>query len=236
MVWEEQIDNNKNRSYTIAAKPSYPPPNSSFSSIKIPQTGVSLIKFNADGTLLATRSDSMPSTVWIWSRDSRSAVACMIHHSPIRSVNWHPTSNDMLLLHCAIDEPIVHLWNASWSSPQILDIRLEKTCGRIEACWIFTAVHESSRLMIGNANNYTTVSLNADGEVLPATTTEETINLGADDRFDEGNSMDLSPIKLSHDCATINLSAESPESSGRWGGSGDLDDTFQFKRLSKLAA
>jgi len=230
VVWEEHIDNKGARSYALAAQPSHPPPSSSFAGIKVPKTGISLIEFNGDGTLFATRSDSMPSTIWIWSQDSRTAVACLIHHSPVRSVHWHPAIHDMVLLHCAVDQSIVYVWKVSSSSPRVLPIHLDRTGGRLEAYWVFTAAHESPRLMLGNAHNYTTLSLSADGAILPEKESGGTLNCEPDDRFDEGNSMDLSPIKLSQEGMTTKFPDVSPGSSGRWGGSDDLDDTFSYRQ------
>lgn len=231
-VWEEHIDNAKNRQYALATKPSHPPPSSSFTSIKIPKIGVSLIEFNADGSFFATRSDSMPSTVWIWSQESLAAVACLVHHAPIRGIQWHPNSHDMLLIHCAVDQAVVHIWRASWSTPIILDARLDKSGGRMEACWVSTAPGEPPRLMINNANNYTVISLNQHGSILPEVPAEETICSEPDDRFDEGNSMDLSPVKVPHDDAGTKFPADF-DSSDRWGWAEDLDDTFHYRRPLK---
>jgi len=85
-------------------------------------------------------------------------------------------------------------------------------------------------MMIGNALNYTTFSLSADGAILQEIDPIGTNNSGPDDRFDEGNSMDLSPVKLSQEGITTKFPNISPGSSGRWGGSDDLDDTFSYRR------
>lgn len=84
--------------------------------------------------------------------------------------------------------------------------------------------------MLGNAHNYATFSLSADGAIMPEKESRGTRNSEPDDRFDEGNSMDLSPIKLSQEDMTTKLPNVSPGSSGRWGGSDDLDDTFSYRR------
>ena len=235
VVWEEQIDNAGRRSYTIATQPSQPPPSTSFASQKVAKTGISLVEFNADGTLFATKSDRIPSTIWIWSQDLRVAVACLVHHSPVKSIQWHPSRSDLLLLKCGVDKPIVHIWNTSWRSPRILELRLDKIGGKIEACWVFSREREHAKLMVGNPHNYTVITLTTDGEILPAVAAGETANSGPDDRFDEGNSMDLSPIKLAQAGTTIKFPAGCPEDLVQWGGTGDLDDTFQYRRPSKSA-
>ncbi len=172
----------------------------------------------------------MPSTVWVWSHDSRTAVACLIHHSPVRSVHWHPTFHNLIMLHCAVDQAVVYVWKMSSNSPRVLPFHLDRTGGRLGDCWISTAANESPRLMLGNAHNYAFLSLSADGAILPEREFKGTLDSEPDDRFDEGNSMDLSPVKLSQDGMTTNFPDVSPGSSGRWGGSDDLDDTFSYRR------
>ena len=141
----------------------------------------------------------------------------------------------MLLLKCGVDKPVVHIWNTSWRSPRILELRLDKIGGRIDACWVFSREREHPKLMVGNPHNYTVISLTVDGEILPAVTAEEIANSGPDDRFDEGNSMDLSPIKLAQAGTTMNFPVECSRDLGQCGGTDDLDDTFQYRRPSKLA-
>lgn len=83
---------------------------------------------------------------------------------------------------------------------------------------------------MGNAHNYTTVALSSDGTILPAIGPEETVVTGPEDRFDEGNSMDLSPVKLIQDATNTNAFELSHDSEGRWAGSDELDDTFRYRR------
>ena len=160
-VWEEQIQNSQARSYLRIVQPSAPPSQSSRFGIRGAITGVSLMEFNIDGTLLAARSDSTPSTLWIWSVKSKAPVAVLVHHAAIRTIHWHPTITDLILIHCALDSPIAHLWSSTWETPKILDVTLDKNGGRMEASWLFTEAHEHCRLLIGNAQNYTVVSVNA---------------------------------------------------------------------------
>lgn len=88
--------------------------------------------------------------------------------------------------------------------------------------------------MVTNTHNYVVVSLNTDGVVVPVPLSGRTISSGPDDRFDEGNSMDLSPIKISQDSTTANLIGGLTESSNQWGQTVDLDDTFDYRRPLKV--
>lgn len=177
------------------------------------------MEFNRQGTLLATRSDTTPSTLWVWSLISQNLVAILIHHAAIRSIQWHPTIDDMLLIHCALDFPIVHIWKSNWNTPKVLSLHLDTVGGRIEACWLFTEASEHARLMIGNASNYSTASMRADGELLAPTNPVEAVDQGPDNRFDQ-SLIDFSPVKSPHE--------DSNGYSDQWGVSDDVDDTFQF--------
>ena len=186
------------------------------------------MEFNRKGTLLATRSDSTPSTLWIWSLTSQSPIAILIHHAAIRSIHWHPRVDDLLLIHCALDHPIVHIWKSTWDTPKVLNLHLNTIGGRLKACWLLTETHELSRLMVGNAHNYCTASMNTDGGLLPTTVTlEATIDQGPDDRFDE-SLIDFSPVKLPQ--------ADLNGYPGRCSLSDEVDDTFQYKHPAKLVA
>ena len=97
----------------------------------------------------------------------------------------------------------------------------------MEACWLYTKACEHSRLLLGNASNYSTASMNADGEsLLPSGNEEEAVDQGPDDRFDQ-SLIDFSPVKLPYD--------DSNGYSDQWGLSDDVDDTFQYKHPAKLA-
>ena len=187
------------------------------------------MEFNVDGKLLASRSDSTPSTLWIWSMTSQTPVAVLIHHAPIRSVHWHPTIADMLLIHCALDNPVVHLWKSTWELPVIHEMHLETIGGRIDAGWLFNENHEHLALMIGNASNYTTARISADGELLQPSNVQRPVDQGPDERFD-GSLIDLSPIKSPQNDASLDY-YEDPNAN-----TGELDDTFRYRRLARTTA
>ena len=99
----------------------------------------------------------------------------------------------------------------------------------MEASWLFRETHELSALMIGNASNYTTARISADGELLAPSNVQQPDDQGPDDRFD-GSLIDLSPIKLPQDDASF----EDYEHSNA--NTGELDDTFHFRHLAKTTA
>ncbi|CAN6662295.1 hypothetical protein TRVA0_034S00342 [Trichomonascus vanleenenianus] len=61
--------------------------------------GVSLLKISPDGKYLATRVDSMPSTVWIWSlRDTVQLHSVLCHSSYVHTVQWSRDSTRLLVI------------------------------------------------------------------------------------------------------------------------------------------
>ena len=228
-VWEEQIHNSQSRSYVRVTWPSSLPSQSSLLGRNESVTGISLMDFNIDGTLLASRSDSTPSTLWIWSMTSQTPIAVLIHHAAIRSIHWHPTTADLLLIHCALENPVVHLWKSTWEMPVIREIYLDTIGGRMDTSWLFSKAHEQFAVMIGNASNYTTARISADGELMPRSIMQQPVDQGPDARFD-GSLLDLSPIKSPRNDASF----EDYENSNV--DTGNLDDTFQYRHLAKTTA
>lgn len=236
-VWEEQVNALKERSYVAAPQPASPPTSLSLGKSNNPSYGISVIAFNSDGTLVASRNDVVPTTVWIWSLSTGTVIDVLIHHSPVKQIIWHPSQSDLLLIHCAIPEPAIHLWKTTWHAPRILMLPLLRIGGRLEASWLKSLNDESFNLIISSAHQYTTVRISPDGEVIaesvPLEAAALSIDTGADDMFDEGNSLDLSPIKISH--STVEVSGYGDDHSGSGFGFTEemLDDTFHYRRHVK---
>ncbi|KAF6231762.1 hypothetical protein HO173_010064 [Letharia columbiana] len=236
-VWEEQVNALKERSYVAAPQPASPPTSLSLGKSNNPSYGISVIAFNSDGSLVASRNDVVPTTVWIWSLSTGTAIDVLIHHSPVKQIIWHPSQSDLLLIHCAIPEPAIHLWKTTWHAPRILMLPLLRIGGRLEASWLKSLTDESFNLMISSAHQYTTVRISPDGEVIaesiPLDAAALSIDTGAEDMFDEGNSLDLSPIKISH--STVEVSGYGDDHFGSGFGFTEemLDDTFHYRRHVK---
>ena len=201
--------------------------------------------FNVDGTLIASCSYSTPTTIWIWSLKSLSPTAILIHHSPVKRLRWHPIKPALLMIHCASHESTLRLWDSDWQTPRILKIPLSKPGGRTESSWIRTSPDDRPRFLYGNAQNHVICSVLREGETLghPAVplplpaSEEETYNGGPEDMFDEGNSMDLSPIKFSNDHFTkvIEATQDGVGVDTQWDAE-DVEDTFAFKKPLAAAA
>ena len=166
-------------------------------------------------------------------------VDVLIHHSPVKQIVWHPSQSDLLLIHCAITDPAIHLWKTTWHAPRIVVLPLRQIGGRLEASWLKSSTDEPFNVMIGSAHQYTTSRISSDGEVIPEAVPPvaaiASIETGAEDMFDEGNSLDLSPIKISH--STVEVSGYEDENGNFGDGLGFteemLDDTFHYRRNVK---
>ena len=242
-VWQEQITESKDRSYTVAPQPASPPTSSSLAKASSPTHGISILSFNADSTLIATKADSIPTTVWIWFLRTGKPAAVLIHHSPVKHISWHEKS-DILLIHCAIPEPAVHLWSPAWAAPRIVLLPIETQGSRLEASWLQSSDNDSSRIMISSTHQYATARIaNSTGELVPdvPSINNSAVSLGdvagAEDMFDEGHSLDLSPIKIAHD-ETMEvqggIGGDNNQSGSRFGmGNEVIDDTFHYRRHVK---
>ncbi|ORZ21647.1 hypothetical protein BCR42DRAFT_407996 [Absidia repens] len=65
-----------------------------------PSIGISECDFCIDGTLLATKNDAMPTTLWIW--DVHKLKVCIIisQLNPVRYVKWNPKYAHVLVMVC----------------------------------------------------------------------------------------------------------------------------------------
>ncbi|KAK9236499.1 WD40-repeat-containing domain protein [Lipomyces kononenkoae] len=107
-----------------------------------PKTGFGVVEFNKDGTLLATRFDLIPTTLWIWSLRTMTPLAVLVHVRKIKSVEWHPQKPHLLLVICANSQTkddetydnydlagvgnendcCFYIWNAEWRNPYALSV------------------------------------------------------------------------------------------------------------------
>ena len=88
---------------------------------------------------------------------------------------------------------------------------------------------------MGDENQYIVAELGTDGHVLPPQASTGQTSSPPDERFDEGNSIDLSPVKMNRDGATNDFTAGSSGISGHWSGmSEELEDTFHYRHPAKL--
>lgn len=148
-VWSECIKSPKERYYAQVQQPTTLPMITPNPGDTQPKNGISTIAFNKpDGNLIATRNDSMPTTVWIWSLKLLRPYAVLVQMNPIKSISWHPTIPDLLMIQCTPDntageqsksQGVVYLWSATWSQPRAVTVPMDHLSGATWARWILTA-------------------------------------------------------------------------------------------------
>ena len=234
-VWQEQMDVSNERSYQLAPQgPANPPTSATMSKSPNPPRGISILTFSADGLLLAVKDDSLPTTVWIWSLHTFTIFAILIHHSPVKRLSWHPEEADLLLIHCAIPEPSVHLWKSSWDAPRIASLPLDARSGKLEASWLRSPQSSHYKIFLCSPLQFSSVLLSNSGQVIiQASNISEGVarlaNADAEDMFDEGNSLDLSPIKITQDDTITYEDGDGSLNSGM--GNQIIEDTFHYRRF-----
>lgn len=124
-VWR-QVTTNSVMRYDLADQPISPPQMKSMTNEVNPKLGVGVLSFSPDGAFIATRSDNMPTTLWIWSLREMSPIAVLIHAHIIKTVQWHPHEVGQIVLTCQSDSILqnnaIYLWSIEWTQPRIISI------------------------------------------------------------------------------------------------------------------
>lgn len=231
-VWQEEIGPSRTRGYTRAKQPAVSPSHESFRSAKGGDTGITMMEFNLDGSLLVSKCSDTPSTLRIFSPRSGQPLAALIHHAPIKSIQWHDKITNLLLVQCSIREPTVYVWRASWRTPKIFSLPLRPPFGQSRASWL-SSDHGSISYVLGNTDQFALGRFTPEGEeASPHSNGAVLEGLGPEDMFDEGHSLDLSPIGMSHDGALAN---DTPALglSTQLGFTSAIEDTFHYRRQSQ---
>ncbi|KAL7266450.1 hypothetical protein RUND412_011003 [Rhizina undulata] len=159
-VWSECMSSPQDRYYAQVQQPTSLPTISPSPSDLQPKIGISTIAFNnPDGTLIATRNDSMPTTIWIWSLKLLRPYAVLVQLNPIKSITWHPTIHDLLMIQCTPDNPrdsdatgAIYLWSSSWRQPRAISVPLEHLTGSMWARWVYTSAPTASTTTASTAS------------------------------------------------------------------------------------
>jgi hypothetical protein len=171
-VYTEHIDGQGNRSFVLTPQPATPPKAPlEKNETGLMKQGISILAFNTDGTLCATRDDSTPSTVWVWDLRSLKPRTILIHFSPIKSLQWHPHDPSRLLIQTIHDSPTLFTYTAHHLSssistsaaqqpPAILDLsaHLLKPAGTMPAryttSWLHTPADKKPVLSLAHQQGY----------------------------------------------------------------------------------
>lgn len=136
-VWQEQLTGALNRSYQPIPQPFAPPVSSGTVSDSKQKTGISSVVVDSSGTLIATRDEQAPTTVWIWDLPLQRVKTVLIQHSPVKRLSWHPSISGLLLVSVEKENiPYIHIWDARESEPTVTQIPFRFSGGRFDVQWV----------------------------------------------------------------------------------------------------
>jgi hypothetical protein len=148
IVWQELSANSgRDKSYQKAPQPISLPFNTTANIDPTAKVGVSMLAFNSTSTLLATRNDASPTTVWIWDIASKGLEAVIIQLSAVRRLLWHPQIPGLLNIHVdQEDSSFVFLWHQVLPEPVAICVPFERSSGKLGIKWLNST--ESSPVLI----------------------------------------------------------------------------------------
>lgn len=216
-VWQEQVSSRVNggdvHAFLRAAQAVSPPSMAENMLLSVDaRTGCSLCAFDASSTLLATRLDESPGTIWIWDLAAGELRAVIIFHSVI-SFYWHPTSRETLLISCREEGKHVasYVWDPLSPGPVWLDVEkylpgCDAHGPRLQFSWLNHET-DSPQLLVSDAQQYVLLSLaDWEQEANPWQAAER----GSESDGSASGRDGLEPIDLAEDIST-------------------LEDTFSFR-------
>lgn len=197
------------------------PPGLSLNSISDALHGCNLVKFDSSSSLLATRLDDAPSTIWIWDVPTSELRAVLIYHANVAKAEWHPSQPELLLVRCEGEgySTLVFVWDPLSNGPHPIEFSRQlpnaKVTGQADATWLDTST-EPAALFFTDHAKYTLLSLtDIDAQVETGAALPWATHLNVDtptefniliNNLDDNNSTDMDE------------------------GITELDDTFHFKK------
>jgi hypothetical protein len=241
-VWQEQIVPSQHgkfeREFAAATQTICPPTSGATpASNNEVKTGTNILSFDNSGTLLATRIENMPTTIWIWDIGSRILRAVMILHAPIARVTWHSTIDELLMIRCEGEETrgLVHLWDPSWEKPKVVDFMTQipggKVLGKTIMRWL-NVESEHPAMLFSDTQDciLASVSETDDGDV-----PWQDAGIRGFDIYGqrEESPLDLVPAdeKRQRGKVTVESLMEEEGITRMSGGSDEVEDTFRFRKF-----
>jgi WD40 repeat protein len=175
----------------------------------------------------------MPTSVWIWSIQSLKPVAVIIQHSQIKTLSWHPSNPNLLLLTCHTDKLIIYQWSLDWDIPYATIIPDLSPVAKSSVRWLVTEESDQPLFIAASPTSYTIGFLEADGSTPEGRFINITEARGAETSPVKGAD---SPRKDITDLFDENTTSEQgQDSDGADGSTEDVDDTFHYRRQVSVA-
>ncbi|OAQ96017.1 hypothetical protein LLEC1_04354 [Akanthomyces lecanii] len=178
-VWQEQLDTSRDgqtiQTFQRATQMFSPPNTPSDSKPTESKPGCSTVAFDASSTLLATRLDDAPCTIWIWDVPAAELRAVLVFHSVV-TFAWHKRTRELLLItaHDESRQGLSYLWDPLLQGPTPVVpeefISVKNSVGapaKAQISWINTDA-EYPLALLTTAQQYRILSL-GEGDQVPET-------------------------------------------------------------------
>ncbi|KAI1768860.1 hypothetical protein GGR53DRAFT_530483 [Hypoxylon sp. FL1150] len=233
-IWQEQSTLPSTGSFSspkfVKAAQAVTPQWTNMNSLQDPISGCNLAKFDISSSLLATRLDDAPGTIWIWDIPSSDLRAVLMFHADVTKLEWHPVQPELLLIRCegGAYGGLVFIWDPLSHGPLSIDME-HKIPGAVgnktHATWLWLkTTTESAAIFFTNTTTCMITSLaDSDEEPLPwqdGSATTYPINHKGD------AAMQSSGLALPTEDAENSIVLDSDDDTG------ELDDTFQFQKFT----
>lgn len=175
-------------------------------------SGCALAVFDPSSTLLATKLEESPGTLWVWDVEAAELRAVLLFHGTVSRLSWHPTIRETLLVSCEGEShnSLAFSWDPLSEGPRPIDFSGRLSSGKVQVLWLQIDGLEPAALFASDSSRYMLASLAEDDD--------ESVPWAAADQ-------QISPqyAKPPHvtDAHVDGMSEEE---------NSELDDTFCFKR------
>ncbi|KAI1457668.1 hypothetical protein F4805DRAFT_169310 [Annulohypoxylon moriforme] len=175
-IWQEQNNFRNNGSIPlprfIKATQTVTPQWTALNSLQEPTSGCNFVKFDCSSSLLATRLEDAPGTIWIWDLPSSDLRAVLMYHANVTKLEWHPVHPELLLIRCEGDGygSLVFAWDPLSQGPRSIDMSRqfpEALSSKTYAAWVQTRADSAALFFTDNATCMLVSLADSDGEALP---------------------------------------------------------------------
>lgn len=244
-MWQEQVIPSQtggfDREFVLATQTTYLPTSEATVNSPDVKSGTNIISFDSSGTLLATRTESMPTVIWIWDTVARNLRSVMIFHSPVAKATWHPSINKIILVRCDGEDSrsLVHLWDPSWPGPKIINYAQQmvggKVIGKTISRWL-NAESSPPTIYFSDSQDCILSCLPDEPDQADDGCKDSTLpwmDAPARDSniFGQQEESPLSLVPATERYGRVRMDEMDEGSTRMSGGSEDVDDTFLFKKF-----
>ncbi|XDG00726.1 hypothetical protein ABKA04_000341 [Annulohypoxylon sp. FPYF3050] len=228
-IWQEQNILQNTGSISLpgfvkaaqAVTPQWTTPNG----LQEPVSGCNFAKFDCSSSLLATRLEDAPGTIWIWDLPSSDLRAVLMYHANVTKLEWHPVHPELLLMRCEGDSygNLMFAWDPLSHGPRAIDMARqipEASGSKTYATWIRARTDTAALFFTDNTTCMLVSLADSDGETLPwhDSAPGSPVSHGGDINMQSSPGLASEPEDVEN---SINIDLDDDYAS-------ELDDTFQF--------